>query len=149
VPFCIDFCQNFKAVTFEMTHRLLSYARDLLRENPESTDQYHALMSQVFMSLKRLCTYQILSEQRCPSIFSSQEWQDFRCCNIVDEISRLLQQGNFHQAILIWKRHFIEERLADHSITILNAVPEFVALEELLPWLQYNVFPLARKAGLW
>ncbi|RUS30178.1 hypothetical protein BC938DRAFT_479767, partial [Jimgerdemannia flammicorona] len=152
--FCINFCLQAVLSTYATTHALLSYARRLVQdiEKREGTTVKPAVLSAVYQAVRRLGTWQLIrfgSDDENGEVdgdederaFDGKEWQRFRVANMVGEMRRLVGMGKMAMAVVVWRRHRLDENLLPHVQSILDEMPESVPTPEFIPWLRNEVLP--------
>ncbi|KAJ3169831.1 hypothetical protein HDU88_000470 [Geranomyces variabilis] len=164
--FTLNFCLTTLIPTFRGTYRLLGFARTLAQdlasvagEKPTATAK---AIAAVHKAIRRVGTYQLIAFERLNRRggagtdaqswddykdvdgFSAREWQAMREADIVTEIRELIRSGDLGLAVVIWKRHFLDENLLTHIHDIVTDIPEHAALDDFVPWLRAEVLPIVQ-----
>ncbi|KAJ3186082.1 hypothetical protein HDU85_001000 [Gaertneriomyces sp. JEL0708] len=162
--FALQYCLTARLATFEGTYRLLSYARSIVQDRLR---QYGVSFSaqgdvpeqqKVHSAVRRFGTYQLVAYEKRnrsgyglngkgPTDFNSDDWQAFRICDLVHKLRELVRTGELKLAIVIWKRHCLDENLMGHVQEILAAMSEDASLNDFIPWLKTEVLPFVKSGA--
>ncbi|TPX60794.1 hypothetical protein PhCBS80983_g01508 [Powellomyces hirtus] len=164
--FAIDFCLRTILPTFRATYRLLAFARSLAQDAAKNADSAAtpAMILGVHQAIRRIGTYQLIAFERLnrrggtigdtqssdfhdTDGFCAREWQELRTADIVVEIRELLRSGDLSLAIVIWKRHYLDEGLLAHIHEIVSDIPEHASLDEFVPWLRTEMLPIVQQSS--
>jgi hypothetical protein len=121
---------------------IFEFVRICISRGPKGDDRFALLSRKLANFVKRLGSYKLLH-----STFDTNEWRQFRDCNLLNEIQVLLASGRFANAISLWCRHGMDEQLQEGIHEILGAVPDNIPPSLLLKWLSEDVIPSLRTAS--
>ncbi|KAK9768761.1 hypothetical protein K7432_000363 [Basidiobolus ranarum] len=162
--FVIDFALQIVFPDYQNTYKLLTYARSLVHslESKKTTTASSSSVFNVHQAFRRLGTWQLIGfiTHETPSGTESQgfdgrKWQTFRTSNMIDEARDLIAKGRVKQAMVIWRRHHIDEKLVEHVDEILCNMPENTPASEFISWIRNEVMmPVQRmedrvKLAMW
>ncbi|KAJ3023527.1 Kinetochore-associated protein 1 [Thoreauomyces humboldtii] len=165
--FCLEFCLRTVMPTFKATYRLLAFARTLSQNAAGNTNTTAtpAIIDAVYQAIRRIGTYQLIAFERlnarggqtAPGMqgeaidaadgFCAREWQMLRMANMATQIRELLRDGDLRLAVVIWKRHYLDEGLLSHIHDIVSDIPEHASLDEFVPWLRMEVLPIVQQSA--
>ncbi|KAJ3146968.1 Kinetochore-associated protein 1 [Geranomyces michiganensis] len=166
VTYQLEFCLRTLIPTFRGTYRLLSFARALAHEvvhvkGAKAAANASAIVA-VHKAIRRIGTYQLVAFERLnrrggvdldarnwddyrdSDGFSAREWQVMREADLVSEIRELIRSGDLGLAVVIWKRHFLDEKLLTHIYDIVMDIPDHASLDDFVPWLRTEVLPIVQ-----
>ncbi|KAJ3287176.1 hypothetical protein HK104_008726 [Borealophlyctis nickersoniae] len=154
--FAIDFCLKAMLPTDKAVYRLLSHARLLVLDRDKHANGTTTLDASfnVHHAIRRLGTFQLLSSMKLSTepaaeslvAFDCAEWQRFRVADLALEMQELMRAGNLQSAIVVWRRHYLDENLLDKLADILSDVPDGASPKDFVPWLKHEVLPVVQRS---
>ena len=147
--FCIQSCLGAPCETGSETLALLQYADSRARQISDDI-QMLGHVSTVQKSIRRFHTFSILQRIVSSTLFNWKEWNRFRVADLAVEISELFLRGLSNEAILIWQRHCLGNRIASYHLddelmahldAILDSVPPEISTAECLLFLKLEIIP--------
>ncbi|KAI9026821.1 rough deal protein C-terminal region-domain-containing protein [Hyaloraphidium curvatum] len=136
--FRVDACLGFLARSVADTYALLNYARDIAGVR----------VPEVYSALKRLGTFQLVTgSPGKQSGFDRATWSAFRSADLAGEMKALVAKGDIFRAIIIWRRHHIDDKLSESMADILAEMPEDALPGSYLHWLRDEVLPTVAIAS--
>ena len=142
VKYAVEFCLNASLKTYEDTLRLLQYAKSIVTvgeksNSTEDCEEEHIIVCEVARAMNRLGTYRMAFT----GTFDSESWQLFRVGDVVKHLCVCLSESNIRSALILWKRHHIEDNLIANIKNIVSAIPENLNSRFYLDWLSDDVMP--------
>ncbi|KAJ3027579.1 Kinetochore-associated protein 1, partial [Rhizophlyctis rosea] len=149
--FCIDLCLKAVMPTSETARQMLEHARTLVLhlERGEASPASHSAIHGVHSSVRRLGTYQLIKAGSSISgveLFDGKDWQRFRTVDMVMEMRDYLRMGDLRDAIVIWRRHYLDENLLSQLQDIFSDLRDDASPSEYIPWLESEVLPFIADA---
>ncbi|KAJ3414397.1 hypothetical protein HDV05_006671 [Chytridiales sp. JEL 0842] len=151
--FILNFCLSASLPSFAATYRLLSFAKTLVSDSTSKSDPIAKEQAEmVHGALRRLGTFQLLVTHDQSHLlaevgpkFDGALWQAFRDCDLVAAICNRVRKGDMKLAILLWRRHYLDEGLVQNAVDIIKEIPDDVKPDEIIPWLYHEVIPNVQK----
>ncbi|ORX95635.1 hypothetical protein K493DRAFT_371980 [Basidiobolus meristosporus CBS 931.73] len=152
--FVIDFALQIVFPNYQNTYKLLAYARSLVYaiESKKATTASSVSVFNVHQAFRRLGTWQLIGfiTHETPrgietQSFNGKDWQAFRTSNMVEVARNLVAKGRIKQAMVIWRRHHIDEKLVEHVDEILCNMPDNTPASEFISWIRNEIMmPIQR-----
>ncbi|KAJ1980589.1 hypothetical protein H4R34_002402 [Dimargaris verticillata] len=156
--FVAKVCRQAPLPTYHATHALLTMAKQTVQQHcgalakPKSrtgTTELTLLcaeLAQLHQTLTRLETWRLLHR---PNFANDDEaawfhpltWHRFRTTNLMQEMKRLLAQGHFDTAMVLWRRHQSEGTMRERVVEILDTLPNTCSTALLVQWLLADILP--------
>jgi len=115
--------------------KLLMKCQDLC----EFHDINHDLLPSLRQAHQRLSTYwMLLGEDK--DLFRSEEWHQFRMCEISDALRLFLSRGELQKSAIVLHRHFARESASTESVvSFLDLLPSETDSTSLAAWIQFHI----------
>eukprot|EP01135_Chromosphaera_perkinsii_P000366 Nk52_evm13s78 gene=Nk52_evmTU13s78 len=136
----VNFCLEAKLKTYDDTLRLLLVAKRVVAVEETEFAEDGAKIDQlcdVARAINRLGTFKMAF----PGDFDGESWQLFRGGEISRSMCVCLSEGNIRSALILWKRHHIEDSLSNEIKNIVSAIPENLDSKFYLEWITNEVVP--------
>lgn len=142
--FVIDFCLSIPVSSVKQLSFLLRFCQKRLQKEQCQASEYQANF--FYSSMKRLGTYKLVMLDEVDAGFDFESWKEFLYCNLQEEMQKVLSKGLVHCAIIIWRRHYLEQSLSDQIVPILQSIPDHLHCSFYKDWLEYELMPVIDNA---